>query len=69
MENNSSQTLRRYIPVPKWNQNHEWPTVGALRWMIFHAKTNGLDTAIRRVGRRVLIDEEAFFEWVASHDA
>ena len=54
----------RLIPVPHWNQHHQWPTQSGLRYWIFHAKTNGFDKVLRRVGRRVLIDEAAFFEWV-----
>jgi hypothetical protein len=55
------------IPVPKWNNHHEWPPPGGLRHLIFYAKTNGFDRVIRRVGRRVLIDEEKFFQWVESN--
>lgn len=54
----------RLIPVPKWNRYHEWPPQGGLRHLIFHAKINGFDRVIKRAGRRVLIDEQAFFEWV-----
>jgi hypothetical protein len=36
-----------------------------MRHLIFFAKSNGFDAVIRRVGRRVLIDEAAFFHWVA----
>ena len=54
----------RLIPVNQWPEHHPWPNVGGLRWMIFEAKTNGFEKAIRRVGRRVLIDEAAFFAWV-----
>ena len=39
-------------------------TQGSLRNLIFNAKTNGFDVALVRVGRRVLIDEAAFFEWI-----
>lgn len=38
----------------------------ALRWHVFNARTNGLDTAIVRVGRRVLIDEVEFDRWIQS---
>lgn len=57
-------TKTRYIPVPKWNEYHDWPTVGALRNYIFYAKQNGFDEVIRRVGRRLLINENAFFAWL-----
>ena len=38
----------------------------SLRWMVFQAEQNGLGGAIVRVGRRVLIDVDAFDEWLAS---
>lgn len=53
------------IPVPDWENHHPWPPIGGLRHLIFNARTNGFDKVIRRVGRRVLIDEAAFFEWVS----
>lgn len=31
--------------------------------MIFNARRNGANVWLVRVGRRVLIDEAAFFEW------
>lgn len=55
---------RRLIPVPDWNKHHPWPPVGGLRHLIHYAKDNGFDNVIRRAGRRVLIDESAFFEWL-----
>lgn len=52
------------IPVTAWNDYHPWPPIGGLRHLIFHAATNGFDVVVRRCGRRVLIDEHAFFDWV-----
>ena len=54
----------KLIPVTEWNHHHSWPPAGGLRHLIFHAASNGFNYCIRRVGRRVLIDERAFFEWV-----
>ena len=39
----------------------------ALRRLIFNAETNGLARAIVRVGRRVLIDVDAFDQWLDDH--
>lgn len=61
-----SNIKTRLIPVPKWNSHHDWPPPGGLRHLIFHADSNGFRKVIRRIGRRVLIDEVAFFEWAAS---
>lgn len=60
----ASASQTRYIPVTKWNEYHQWPPVGGLRHLIFHADKNGFDQVIRRCGRRVLIDEQAFFQWM-----
>ena len=59
---NTTQT--RFIPVTRWNEFHVWPPQGGLRYLIFNAKSNGFDSVIKRAGRRVLIDENAFFNWV-----
>jgi hypothetical protein len=53
----------RLIPVTQWKDYHPWPPIGGLRHLIFFEKTNGFAHCIVRVGRRVLIDEEKFFEW------
>ena len=64
---NESAHPSRLIPASDWPQHHAWPPIGGLRHLIFHGKANGFDSVIRRVGRRVLIDEGAFFAWVDQH--
>jgi hypothetical protein len=59
-----SNSPKRLIPVPRWNDHHEWPPQGGLRHLIFNAKSNGFDSVVKRAGRRVLLDEAAFFDWV-----
>ncbi len=39
---------------PDWKES-------SLRWLIFNRETNGLKSVFRKVGKRVLIDEAAFF--------
>ncbi len=55
----------RLIPATDWSQFHAWPPIGGLRHLIFNAHKNGFEAVIRRVGRRVLLDEQAYFQWVA----
>ncbi len=66
----TNSTSTRLIPAAKFDEYHPWPSVSALRWMIFHSRTNGLDSfgVIKRAGRRVLIDEQAFFKWIESQN-
>ena len=62
----TSEATTRFIPVAKWNEYHPWPPQGGLRHLIFFEKSNGFDSVVVRIGRKVLIDEEAFFAWVRS---
>ena len=57
-------TCTRYIPLTDWPNHHLWPKIGGLRHLVFHSKSNGFESVIRRSGRRILIDEQAFFTWL-----
>jgi hypothetical protein len=60
-----SETQRpQLIPLTEWNKHHSWPPIGGLRHLVFYEKTNGFDSVIKRAGRRILIDEDAFFRWI-----
>ncbi len=39
-------------------------TEASLRWLVFNARQNGLEAAIVRVGRRVLIDSQKLDAWL-----
>jgi len=57
--------------VKQFTERHPAFPEGGLRHRIFHAESNGLveSGAIVRNGRRVLIDEEIFFEWLRERGA
>ncbi len=60
----------RFLTCAQWVKEHSWPPAGGLRHLIFFAEQNGFSKVIRRVGRRVLISEKDFFEWMetSNHD-
>jgi hypothetical protein len=60
----SESTSPRLIPATKWNEYHAYPPIGGLRHLIFHAKRTGFEKCVKRIGKRVLIDEAAYFKWV-----
>lgn len=62
MQTADSAAQTRILPVNKWP--HPWPSQSGLRHMIFNAEKTGFDRCIRRIGRRVLIDEAEFFKWI-----
>lgn len=64
MDSIATETTTKLIPLVEWSKYHQWPPLGGLRHLVFHAEQNGFNRVIKRVGRRVLIDEKAFFEWV-----
>lgn len=69
-----TEQTRQLFTVRQFSDKHAAWTEPALRNLIFHSKSrktsrgripgNGLAPAIVRIGRKVLIDEERFFEWV-----
>ena len=63
-ETPSNETVSRVIPLTEWPKFHPWPPLGGLRHLVFHANRNGFNKVVKRAGRRVLIDEAAFFEWL-----
>ena len=65
----TQHNYHRLIPLTEWPKYHSWPPLGGLRHLVFYAAKNGFDRVIRRVGKRVLIDETAFFKWVAELNA
>ena len=60
----------REIPLADWNLYHPDPSVPALRMLKFRSAENGFDkfSVIKRRGKRVLIDETAYFKWKAWQD-
>lgn len=58
----------RLLTVAQLCQHHPAFTEPSVRWLIFNGNKNGLDasSAVSRLGRKVLIDEEKFVEWAKS---
>lgn len=56
------------LTVNQFVEKHQFATFGGLRHLIFYANTNGFSKVIKRIGRRILLDENAFFEWVEENN-
>ena len=61
ISNNKAMEL---IPLSKWNDYYDYPTVGSLRQLVFFGNSNGFNKVIRRIGCRIYIKVSAFFDWV-----
>jgi hypothetical protein len=54
------------ITIKQFCERYPWPTESGMRAYIFRAADLGLTQAFHRIGRRVLIDPDKFFELVKS---
>jgi hypothetical protein len=62
------------IRVKQFAEKHPGFSQGSLRGLIFYAKSrqstagvisgNGLESALVRIGKKILINEAKFFEWI-----
>ena len=59
-----NQTTPRLLTVNQFAEEHKFVTSAGLRFIIFNENSNGAKKAIKRIGRKVLIDEAAFFQWI-----
>ena len=44
-------------------------TAPMLRYYILHAHQNGLSTAIRRIGKKIIIRKDLFIDWIENQAA
>jgi hypothetical protein len=61
-----SGSISPYLTVKQFAQKHPAFPEGGLRHKIFHAEQNGLSKsgAILKDGRKVLLHETRFFDWL-----
>jgi hypothetical protein len=64
MDSTIMEPKRKLIPLTVWPNIHSYPPLGQLRALVFNADKNGFNRCIRRIGKRILIDEAQFFSWV-----
>lgn len=58
----------RLIPVTLWNKYHIYPTIPGLRHLIFTCP-KGFEKVVKKVNGRVLIDENAWFNFVEEENS
>lgn len=58
--------MSNLLTVKQFAAKHAAFSEASLRYHIFNEKNNGLSCALIRVGRKILIKENEFFEWIES---
>lgn len=58
-----------YLTPMQLVKKHPAFSIGAVRDWIFHAEYNGMKqmNVFNRIGGRIFIDEQKFFDWVATN--
>ena len=69
MNNEMTVAPNRLLTVRQFSEAHPAFTVGSLRHFLFFRESNGLDVAVRRVGRKLLLSERDFFAWIEATNA
>lgn len=49
--------------------NHVFGSANSLRHYVFHSKTNGLDKAISRLGKKIIFDLNKLDQWLSNGGA
>lgn len=60
-------SISRIIPLVKWNDYHDYPTVSALRQYYFYREENGFSACVSNGGNnggRILLKESEVFKWI-----
>lgn len=57
---------KTFLTVRQLSENYPAFKENGIRFLLFNSKTNGFESCVQRVGRRVLIDAEKFEQWVSS---
>ncbi|MFA6497884.1 MAG: hypothetical protein WC256_10280 [Desulfurivibrionaceae bacterium] len=60
----STPMLKKFLGVKSFSEKHPEFSQASLRWLIFHRESNGFAPVFRKVGKKVLIDETAFFSQI-----
>jgi hypothetical protein len=55
---------KTYLTVKQMAAKHPAFSEASLRYHIFNERQNGLDKALIRVGKKILINEDAFWDWL-----
>ena len=59
-------TQTNYFTVKQFAKEKKFISESGIRFLIFNAETNGFNKVIKRIGKKILIDYNAFEVWLQS---
>ena len=62
--NKLRRPIPELIPLSKFNEFFEYPSVKALRQYRFYGNRNGFNNVLKYIGKRIYIDVKAYEKWI-----
>jgi hypothetical protein len=59
----------QFLTAAQLSKKYPAFSLASIRWVLFNRETNGFNSAVVQLGRKLLIDEQAFVAWLRSHKA
>jgi hypothetical protein len=53
-----------FLTVKQTAEKYPFNSQNSLRWIIFNSKSNGATAWLRKIGRKILIDDEGYISWI-----
>jgi len=57
---------RSFLTIKQAATKYQAFSEGSLRWLWFNGEKNGFSSCVRKVGKKILIDEPLFVAWIES---
>lgn len=58
---------KNYLTIKQLAEKYKFITVNGIRWAIFNSEQNGFKKCIVRLGRKIVLCEEDFLQWIEEH--
>ncbi len=63
----NDKKTKNFLTIKQWLKKYEAIPEGGIRHIIFIDKDNFNAKVVKKVGRKILLDEEEFLNWIDSH--
>lgn len=61
------QSTKNFVTIKQWLQKHPAIPEGGIRHLIFTNKDNFNTQVVKKIGRKILLDEQAFLNFINEH--
>jgi len=68
MSTNDKNKLPPYMTIRDFCHNNPSFSENSIRWYIQHHKKYDFEKTYCRIGRRIMLKPQAFFDWIESRD-